>query len=174
MSISGEEAFEVSDASVVDIGIGAGSVPELGVGTEVSGHVGIDFFLEVDADFAEAADDAICSGAAVGSDVAVREGDFVVGWVVGDLLLGVGEGMSGELVAEVGRGEELGRDFIGAFAGSAFLSGFDEGHEWAAEPDGDRDGDGDDDPTAEEIAFFGFLRTRTDVFDRSVSTGVMA
>jgi hypothetical protein len=88
-----EVGAEVGDAAVVDVGVGFGEVPLLGIFGEVAGHVFVEELLEVLVEGGtEGADDDVGADAAVEGDVAVGVGDFGVGGVVGEGFADLGAG----------------------------------------------------------------------------------
>lgn len=165
LAVAGEEALEVFDTAVVDIGVGFFGCPELGVDAEVFFHVLVDTLLEVDSEGAVASDDDVGIGSFVGGDIAAGVGDFVVGGVVFDVVVGTFESDCGELVAESVADTEPGDGLFDFEFGNRLCLGEEFADEWAGDVADAGDDEQDHEPAAPPGFPGWFFRTRSDVFD---------
>jgi len=115
-SVAREKDLQVRHAAVVDVGIRAGQHPTalVGIGGEISQHVLVDFFLQVDAEGAIGAYDFVGADAGVGGNIAIGIGNSDVCRIVADDELcaldcrrgeSLQEGLVEIGVALLGRGE---------------------------------------------------------------------
>ncbi len=80
---------------MIDIRIGPGQAPKVGICAEFAGHVLVDERLQVDTNVAAGADDDVGANAALDRDVTSRERNDAVVWIViprnAHLRVGTGE-----------------------------------------------------------------------------------
>ena len=91
-TVAFEIDHQVGHPSVVDVFIGSGKAPVVGVFIKVGAHVFMYFFLQIDTQLSVSSDDYIGTHTFVGRHIAIGVVEAKVGRIVFHLLVGEGQG----------------------------------------------------------------------------------